>query len=83
MSGIWFLGAVLPVLPVLLVVIWGVYRFIMRDAITLEGFMEDFPPEIPTKTQEPEYRFVPSTIVRPPNVMSRKDEDEDDDNGKS
>lgn len=76
--GVWFLGAMIPGLLLLLAIGWGIYRFTMHDVVRLEDFMEDFPPEIPTRGPEPEYRFVPSTIVRPPNIKARKDEDDDD-----
>lgn len=77
LAGIWFLGAMLPGLVLLLTVGWVVYRFVLEDEPTIEDFIEDFPPEIPTRAEEPGYRFVPSTIVRPPKIMKREGEDDD------
>jgi hypothetical protein len=76
LAGIWFLGAMLPGLVFLLGVGWVVYRFVLEDEPTIEDFIEDFPPEIPTR-DEPGYRNVPSTIVRPPKIMKRKGDDDD------
>ena len=78
-SGIWFLGAALPSLLLLLLAMWAYGRAKKRDEVTFEGFMEDFPPDIPTSEPEQEHRFVASTIVRPPDVMKRKENEDDDD----
>ena len=36
------------------------------------------PPEFPLNEEEPPLRFTPSTIVRPPNVIRKKDVEDDD-----
>ncbi len=77
-SGIWFLGAMLPSLLLVFVGVWAYGRAKKRDEVTLEDFMEDFPPDIPTRA-EPEHRFVPSMIVRPPDIKPRKEDEDDDD----
>lgn len=79
--GVWLLGALIPTVLVLTAVGVTVYRRYFReeyvDAFTL---MEDFPPDLPTSEPEPEHsghRFIASTIVRPPKIY-RKGENDDD-----
>ena len=77
-SGIWFLGAMLPSLLLLFVGVWAYGKAKKREEVTLDDFMADFPPDIPTRGPEPEHRFA-STIVRPPKIRSRKEDEDDDD----
>jgi hypothetical protein len=81
--GIWLLGALTPTLLVLSVAGVTLYRLLREEHIDAITFMEDFPPEIPTAEPDPKpeperHRFIASTIVRPPEISERKEEDDDD-----
>lgn len=91
--GVWLLGAVIPILLVLSVLGVAAYRLTREEYIDAHTFMEDFPPELPTSEEEPEakekeepepepkkpHRFIASTIVRPPEISERTDDDNTDD----
>jgi hypothetical protein len=86
--GLWLLGVILPSLLGLTLtgyVLWLIYtKWFREEEYTAADFMEDFPPELPTNDDVvPEHRFIASTIVRPPNVVSREDVEKDDDDEKS
>jgi hypothetical protein len=38
-------------------------------------------PELPSNEGPPRYKYIASTIVRPPNIVQREDDEEDDENG--
>lgn len=78
--GVWLLGALIPTLLVLAIAGVTAYRLTREEYIDAHTFMEDFPPELPT-TPEPkkQHRFVASTIVRPPEIAERKDDDDTED----
>ena len=77
--GVWLLGAVTPTLLVIAIIGVTAYRLTREEYIDAHTFMEDFPPELPTTEEEPEpkkvHRFIASTIVRPPEISERKDDD--------
>ena len=76
--GVWLLGAVIPTLLVLIIIGVTAYRLTREEYIDAHTFMEDFPPELPTSEPEPikkPHRFIASTIVRPPEISERKDDD--------
>ena len=79
--GVWLLGAVIPTLLVLAIAGVTAYRLTREEDFDAHTFMEDFPPELPT-AEEPEprkpHRFIASTIVRPPEISERKDDDKED-----
>lgn len=79
--GVWLLGALTPVLLVLAAVGVTLYRLLREEYIDAATFMEDFPPEIPTSEPEAKepHRFIASTIVRPPEISERKDDDTEED----
>lgn len=79
--GVWLLGAVTPTLLVLAIAGVTAYRLTREEYIDAHTFMEDFPPELPTTEPEPRkpHRFIASTIVRPPEISERKDDDDTDD----
>lgn len=82
--GVWLLGAVTPTLLVLIILGVTAYRLTREEYIDAHTFMEDFPPDLPTSEPEvakPElakkpHRFIASTIVRPPEISERKDDDD-------
>lgn len=78
--GVWLLGALTPTLLVLAVVGVTLYRLFFREEyIDAHTFMEDFPPELPTaEPPKEQHRFVAGTIVRPPEISRREDDDETD-----
>lgn len=74
--GVWLLGALTPTLLVLAAAGVTLYRLTREEYIDAQTFIEDFPPEIPTSEPEKEsHRFIASTIVRPPEISERKDDD--------
>lgn len=85
--GVWLLGALTPLFVVLALVGVTLYRLYPREEyIDAAAFIEDFPPEIPTSEppEEPtpeRHRFIASTIVRPPEISERKEEDDDTEEG--
>lgn len=82
--GVWLLGAVIPTLLVLVILGVVAYRLTREEYIDVHTLMEDFPPDLPTSEPEEEvkpelkkpHRFVASTIVRPPEILERKDDDD-------
>ena len=51
-----------------------------KNQTPLQAFLDtppDLPENEPEPEPEPEYRFTASTIIRPPHIIQRKDEDED------
>lgn len=78
--GVWLLGALIPTLLVLAIAGVTAYRLTREEYLDAHTFMEDFPPELPTSEPEPEtrkpHRFIASTIVRPPEISERKDDDD-------
>lgn len=75
--GVWLLGALTPTFLLLAVVGVTLYRLLREEHIDALTFIEDFPPEIPTAEEEMEHRFIPSTIIRPPEISKRKEKNED------
>jgi hypothetical protein len=78
--GVWLLGAVIPTLLVLIILGVTAYRLTREEYIDAFTLMDDFPPELPTaeeaKPAKKPHRFIASTIVRPPEVRKRKDDDD-------
>ena len=89
--GVWLLGAVIPAMLVVIIIGVTAYRLTREKYIDAHTFMEDFPPELPTSEEEEEkeeeeeeeaepepkkpHRFIASTIVRPPEISERTDDD--------
>ncbi len=77
--GIWLLGATFPLLVVLSGIGYLFYWKFRRDEVTLATLVRDLPEEDEEDYGEPdELQPVPSTVVRPPTILARR-EDEDGD----
>lgn len=85
--GLFLIGVVSPALAVVAVSI-GLGRLFGREPILQGELIEDdedlpdldFEGDPETFNPEVDVRYMPSTIVRPPNVVSREDVDDDDQN---
>jgi hypothetical protein len=86
--GLFFVSVLIPVLSFSVAWSWlgPILRRPKEDLEELEKFVLEDPPDLPEPPELPElpkekppprYRFVASTIVRPPKVIRREDKDED------
>ncbi len=86
--GVWLLGAIAPIAALIAISV-TLFRLFSRETFVVGELIEDdedlpdlnfdFEEDPETFKPEVDVRYMPSTIVRPPNVVSREDAEKEDD----
>ena len=84
--GIWLLGAITPVAALAAIAV-TLFRLFGRETYVVGELVEDdddlpdldFSKDPEVFAPEVDVKYMPSTIVRPPNVVSREEAEKEDD----
>lgn len=86
--GVWLLGVVTPIAATIAIPV-TLFRLLGRETVVVGELIEDeddlpdldfdFEGDPETFRPEVDVRYMPSTIVRPPNVVTREEAEKEDD----